>query len=383
MANEPRYAEQGRLALWRRDWADWRGGNRARLWARRGYLRALEGRSDLLWVRAGPDPDEIRLAADLLGAIRRLRLDLRLVLTYEREYVEVLRERLEGVECDRVALGYGPGGHGRWLERAVARLRPRVVITVGHAPEPALARAVLANAGEVRAFAVADGPSADTPALTAVTPVKNGVAEAWRDRAETVDPAADPRAVLAMAQGEPVLPALLGHGRMAWFIGVSDWAELTAAWESHPLVGDGVLFVTPAPGADEPPAEWPRLSRWARHAEPGGTVLVVDDPRWHAVIAASAEAIHVFAPAGSAFWQAMASHRPVTMAGEPAADSVGEAPCPRHPATAVAGLAVWQEWRNNPAAAADLGRRCRQYFWAVRRQAQANIDELLQRIDAW
>ncbi|MFO8155586.1 MAG: hypothetical protein ACQERR_06735 [Pseudomonadota bacterium] len=383
MTSEPRYAEQGRLALWRRDWADWRGGNRARLWARRGYLRAPEGRSALLWVRAGPDPNEIRLAADLLGAIRRLRLDLRLVLTYEREFVEVLRERLEGVERERVALGHGPGGRGRWLERAVGRLQPRAVITVGHAPEPALARAVLNTGGEIRAFALDAGPPADGPELTAVTPVDSATAEAWRDRAGQVDAAADPRAVLAVAQVEPVLPAILGHERIAWFIGVSDWAELASAWTDHPLASDGVLFVTPAPGAEEPPTEWPRLSRWARHAEARGTVLVVDDPRWNAVVAASAEAIHVFVHEGGAFWQAMASHRPVTTAREPEADSAGRAPCPLHPATAAAGLAVWQEWHNNPSAASELGRNCRHYFWAVRRQAQANIDGLLQRIDAW
>ena len=377
---ERRYNELGLGGLWRQDWQDWREGNRHRLWARRGYLRPIEGRAPLVWLRAGPASEEIRLAADLLGAIRTRRHDLRLILTYEREDLAVLRERLDGMERERIAFGYGPGGRGRWLRRSVARMQPRAVITVGHAPEAPLREAVHGAGGELFGYGI-DSPPTAQDRLDWLQPLRPAIGEAWCSAAESVMPAADPPAVLAQAQVEPVLPAMLGGEALVWLAGVDDWEELERSWAEAGR--GGILFVTPATDAEPAPRSWPRISAWDRRALPGGTIVVVDDPRWHAVIAVSAEAIHLLDADSPVFWQALAAHRPVTLGGVRAPSGEGAIPCPRYPATAAGGLAAWRHWRENPVEARNLGRDGRNHFWSARRRVQDNLEVLLQRIEAW
>lgn len=366
---------QGAAGFWQRrraDWSDLRH-NRRRYHARRGRLRPPEGRSPLVWIQSGEGSDNLRLAADLLGALRQSRLDLRLVLTYPDEDRAILRERLEGCSREKVALGYGPDPVPRAQQRVAQRLAPLGVIGVGMAPSPALEAVP-------HRVAVRSGPAGSS--VEAALPADNETAEAWQGRAEEVAPAADPLTLLAEAQVEPVLPALLGGDRLAWFIGVSDWRALETAWRAHPLAAEGVLFATPAPGS-RGPAHLPRIADWDRTPLPPGTLMVVDDPRWNPALAVSAEAIHLFADQPAARWQALAGHRPVTSAVRLPADASGTLPCPVLGAGNEAALAAWQGWLDDPRAARELGGACRRHFWAVRREADSAVNRLLERIYAW
>ena len=356
----------------RADWHDLRH-NRRRYHARRGRLRPPDGRSPLVWIRAGEGADNLRLAADLLGALRQYRLDLRLVLTYPDEDRAVLRERLEGCSREKVALGYGPDPVPRAQRRVAERLAPLGVIGVGCAPESTLA--TIPHRVAVRA-APADAP------VEAVLPADAAAAEAWQGRAEAIAAAADPLTLMVEAQVEPVLPALLKTERLAWWIGVSDWAGLEVAWRSHPLSADGVLFATPAPGTRIPPG-WPRISDWDRAPLPAGTVMIVDEPRWHPALAVSAEAIHLFRELAAPRWQALAGHRPVTTATPLPVDGIGAPPPPVIGEGSEAALAAWQGWREDPVSARDLGGACRRHFWDVRREADTAVNGLLERIYAW
>lgn len=366
---------RGSAGFWQRrraDWSDLRH-NRRRYHARRGRLRPPEGRSPLVWIQAGEGADNLRLAADLLGALRQSRLDLRLVLTYPEEDRAILRERLEGCSREKVALGYGPDPVPRAQGRVAERLAPLGVIGVGRAPTPALE-------GISHRVAVRSGPAGAS--VEAALPADSDTADAWQGRAEDIAPAADPLTLLAEAQVEPVLPALLGGDRLAWFIGVSDWRGLEAAWRAHPLASQGVLFASPAPGA-KVPAHLPRLADWDRKPLPAGTLMVVDDPRWNPALAVSAESIHLFEDLPAARWQALAGHRPVTSAVSLPADGTGALPCPVVGSGNEAALAAWQGWLDDPLAARELGSACRRHFWAVRREADAAVNRLLERIYAW
>ncbi|MFP4131520.1 MAG: hypothetical protein ACLFVF_05345 [Thiohalospira sp.] len=361
--------------FWRRrrdDWHDLRH-NRRRYHARRGRLRPPEGRSPLVWIRAGEGADNLRLAADLLGAVRQHRLDLRLVLTYPDEERAILRERLEGCSREKVALGYGPDPVARAERRAARRLAPLGLIEVGIPPSAALAAIP-------HRVAIRSRPA--DAAVEAALPAEAGTAEAWGERAEEVAPAADPLTLLAEAQMEPVLPALLGTERLAWFIGVRDWSGLEADWRAHPLAAEGILFASPAPGA-RVPSHLPRIADWDRSPLPPGTLMVVDDPRWNPALAVSAEAVHLFEDPPAARWQALAGHRPVTSAGPLPADAVGALPCPVVEGGAEAALDAWRGWLDDPLAARELGGACRRHFWAVRREADAAVNRLLERIYAW
>jgi hypothetical protein len=218
--------------------------------------------------------------------------------------------------------------------------------------------------------------------VEAALPADTATAEDWQGQADSIAAAADPLTLLAEAQVEPVLPALLKTERLAWWIGASDWADLESAWRAHPLAQDGVLFATPAPGA-RIPAGLPRISDWDRTPLPAGTLMVVDEPRWHPALAVSAEAIHLFADQPAARWQALAGHRPVTTANPLPVDAVGELPCPVVGAGPRAALTAWQGWRDDPVSARDAGGACRRHFWAVRREADTAVNELLERIYAW
>ena len=100
-------------------------------------------RGKVVWIIAGAERDSVRLAVELLRAIRARRLDIRLVLTFEHDYPELLA-LLD--DCDKTGWGYAPCDHPKAIARVMARFEPFGVILVGTRPRPNLLAALVGHA---------------------------------------------------------------------------------------------------------------------------------------------------------------------------------------------------------------------------------------------
>ncbi|QKT04857.1 hypothetical protein HUS23_14075 [Ectothiorhodospiraceae bacterium 2226] len=356
-------------------------GRHGRANARRGYLRPPAGSGRVVWLQAGHTPHSVLLSAELLAALRERRQDIRLVLTFEEEYPELIKPRLRG---GKIGLGYGPCATARALDRTVERLEPLGVLCIGRPVARHLA--ALAATRGIHLVAVDTLPDANLQApIEAAYPSDGAQASVWTSHARYVAPPADPMTILTPAQVEPTFGALVRGAReprLLWVHGgLAHVRAALAAWRRSPPHGESVLFVSLAEEAPWPDAPAP-LSGWQREAVAPGTVLYVDAPRWLPAVAASADAVYLETPSRAVLWHALAGGAPVWLAG--GAQSVLERLAidlpvrdpPAFFAELPAALAAPQQLRP----LADAGRRA---FWQARRQAGQVVEELLQRVYDW
>lgn len=372
--------------LWYHGLRDRLRGEHARANARWGYLRPPAVRGKLVWIKAGGTRGSVRTAVELLRAIRERRLDIRLVLTFERDYPDLLEERVRGLA--KVGLGYGPSDAPAAVRRALQRLDPFAIIWVDHAPGPRL----LAAARQRGLHTVAYGtPPVQQGQVEAAYPLDPADAQAWQDSraADYVAPTADPLAQLVEAQVEPTFGSLVRGGAdcsLAW-MHLGSAGELPAvrrawaAWAGRP---DAILFVSAAAGLEgvgEEPGEL-RISAWRRLPVAPGSLVLVDEARWAPALAVSADAIHLTTPDRLAMWQALAGGVPVSVGTSEAL------PAPP-PAGAVVEpdpgrfFTLWSGYREDPMGARRRGDEARRRFWEERRRSAEVVGEFLQRVYDW
>lgn len=387
--------------LWRADLRDRLTGNAARANARWGFLRPPAGRGKLLWIVTGAGREAVRLAVDALCALRARRQDLRLVLSFEHEYPDLL-ERAR--DLDRTAVGYGLCDAPAAVRRALKALVPFGVVFVRHAPRPNLVRRLADTPVHTVALNCACVPGR----FEAAYPANRAQALAWREAgsADHVAAPADFETLLVEAQVDPNFRSLVcgGNELQLWWmhgLGTAQAAALAASWRRSLLAERGVLFLAPPaavaaqaleqvlPGD---PARLIRLSRWTRGALPPGAIVLVDEDRWLPAIAASVTAAHFFAGASSwALWHALAGGAPVSLAdpalyacfagnGAPQ-DEVEEALAMYEDLGAL--IERWQAYAADPLETRRAGDRARRLFWHVRRRAQATSADFLQRVYDW
>jgi hypothetical protein len=398
------------LDLWRADLRDRLRGARARANARWGFLRPPPGRGRLVWVMADSSRASVRLAVDVLRALREKRLDLRLVLTFEHEYPELL-ERTGGLE--RCAVGYGPADVPAAVRRALESLEPIGVVFVRRPVPAGLAAALAARA--VHAVALNAPPPAfggkdSRPTacrLEAVYPSNQAEARGWGRviGVEFIALAADFLSLLAAAQVEPRFHRLVSgtarEPRPLWWVQGLDAVQAAAwvtAWRASPLARQGVLCLGPGENEDAGQAAWAavgadvRLSRWPRTPLSAGSIVLVDEDRWWPALAAAASGIHLGSHAGvTALWQALAGGAPVSVAdrdsylaleGNGAAQS--EVSSALHLiADPIEVLTHWREYADDVPQARRAGDRVRRLLWQVRRRAQVLSADFLERVYDW
>ena len=125
--------------LWR-DIRDRLSGNKQRANARWGWVKPPAGQSKLIWIRAGKTRDSVLLAAGLMAAIRHKRQDVRLVLTYQQEYQDIIVEHLSGLK--KIGFGYSCAPHVAIESRMLNRLSPFAIIFVEEVTGNAIFRAL-------------------------------------------------------------------------------------------------------------------------------------------------------------------------------------------------------------------------------------------------
>ncbi len=362
----------------RADWHDWREKDHARLNARHGYLLPPKGEGKVVWIKAGASRKSVLLACELLGALREKRLDIRLALTFEQDYRDIIEPRLRGLR--KVGLGYGPNDRPKTVARVLGRLQPFGLILVDTLAHPNLPRAAAASGTHVIAFNTAPGEFD----VEAAYPESASAAEAWQQsgRASHLAAAADPLSLFVEAQADTTLRSLLAAGKEAlrvwWWQGpASAQSDFIRQWRSSTLAGEGVLFVS-GEGPFEVQADL-AISDWDRRPLSPGAVIALDDPRWTAAVASAMDAGHLAAAGRRDTWQALAGSSPLSVApGHPLA---GEAlPVLAGPEEV---LKAWHSLRSAPDETRRRGDAAHRRFWQERRRAQQVIDEFLQRVFDW
>ena len=362
--------------LWYHGLRDRMAGNKAKANARWGWLRPPNVQGKVVWVVAGASRDSVRLGVELVQAIRAKRLDIRLVLTFEEDYPELLKP-LETL--NKTGWGYGPGDHPMAVKRVLARFSPLGIVFAGVAPRPNLARVCAQRPHTL--IVAADTPEAGV--FEQVYPASEAQENSgqMQPRAPTVDFFS----MLTEAQVDPNFKSLVNHGveRHLWWLHSDDAgyaAVFAAGWrEKFP---DSVLFVSGKAVADFADNAL-KISQWQRTMVESGSVVLTDDTKWLPAIAAACTAVHLQALTLPVMWQAMAGGCAVSCQNAsdlPKADlSLSIAEFTDRDAV----LGHWQEYRDNPILARSRGDDARRQFWQERRLAAEINEELLQRIFEW
>lgn len=360
--------------VWRTVLRDYRAGEARRARARLGFLTPPEGRGRVVWIKAGAGADALRLGAELLAAVRDRRRDLRIVLTFEQDEPDLLRALPH--PWPRVGIGYGPCDRPRVVTRILRRFQPCGIILAESAPPLNLLRRTLAPVAAVGT------PAAAAPVATA-WPVTADAQRDWEERGQAGElmAAADPQARFAEAQADVVLRVLLGGGerRLWWWHGrAAQWPEWLAAWRGWDASRDDILMASVADGGT--PGESPlRISAWDRRGLPGGVVLHIDDARWFAATASAVHGVHLADPGRAVLWQALAAGCAVSLGREVAA---ADLPVPVL-AAPDAVIGQWRELRDDDSRRRSQGDAARHRFWEERRQVDANLGALMDRVWTW
>ncbi len=376
----PAYGSR-RLALLYHDIKDRLSGHKARANARWGWVRPPRGQGRVIWLRAGGSRASVALAADLLAAIRDKRQDVRLVLTFQHDYPEIYAPRLQGLR--KIGVGYGHCDTPGAVRRVFRRLEPFAVIAVGEAPGPHFLAYLEGYQGHSLAFQLEQPPAGGHFELACP-----GYGQRYGHCAHSL-PACDMHSLLVQAQVEPSLGGILRGADEAlglyWLAGVTarELPELLAAWRAHALSRRGLLCLSPAPGEKLVHQDLLDLADWPRQAVPAATVLLANDGRWQAAVAASANATHLGRVERASLWQALAGGAPVSLDPGLAVPALAEFEALPRLAEVTAVFDHWQRLGGDALASRRQGDAARRLFWQVRRQAAAVSQDMLQRIYDW
>lgn len=363
-------------ALLLHDLADRAGGRSGRANARWGLLRPPQAGGKLLWIVAGAQRSSVRLAVELARAIRDKRLDLRLVLTFEHEYADLLAG-LAGL--NKTGWGFGPCDRAGALRRTLERLNPLGVICAGNSPRLNLAAALAGVPHSLLVAAACNGAGFERayPSTEAQQRSCQGVA---------CEPAVNLLTLVMPSQVDPTLAALMngrGKRKLWWWHGDDGRRLQHFIAEFRAFVPADPLFITGAAAGSAGAGRALAISVWNREPVPDRALVAVDDSKWLPALAAACTAIHFDAPDADLLWQAMAGGAAVSTAPgvELPKASLAAALQELDRAAAVAGL--WAAYRDDAFLPRQRGDRLRRLFWQERRLAQQVSAELLERVFGW
>lgn len=367
-------------ALLAADWYDRQSGQLARKAARWGYLKPPPGTGKVVWVICGNSADSVTLGVELTRAIREKRLDIRLVLTFEREFPAQL-DFLQGLP--ETGYGYAPADHRCAIQQAFKRFDPFAVIFCGTHPRQNLSSAL----GRVaHCVAVATAAAAQPAVVEYVYPASEQQARSWQSQASA--PIADFTSLLVEAQIDPNFRTLINGSkqRHLWWLHSDDVAaagDLAARFRT--VFRDDVLFIS---GIDQPQTfdsgdNTLTISTWNRGVLAAGTIMLVNDNKWLPAIAAAVTATHLETLSPRVLWQAMAGGAAVSCADHTALPKKNLREALAEFKSHEVLLYQWRAYRDNPILARGHADGARRKFWQERRLAAHVNAELLERVFAW
>lgn len=336
------------FGLWLADRHDRRHGLTARMVARRGWIKPLGERGKVIWIIAGHTRASVRQAVELTAAIRAKRLDIRLILTFEQDFPDLLAP-LDN--CDKTGWGYAPSDRPNAIKRALQKLDPYGFIVVDTAVRHNLSRVLN-----------------DAPRVLVTHPKQATF------RHEILGSGADWQTLFTQAQVDPNFKSLANQSNerhLWWWHGAFD-QHARQQWQDR--LNQDILFVSGATPAGTHSA----ISQWNREPFSDGSVVWVDDEKWLPAIAASITGAHFASDDHTLIWQAMAGGSAIssqlTSLPESMAAAITQQELP---------FESWQNWRNQPISARKLGDTARRVFWQARRQAEQDSQQMIERVFEW
>ena len=379
------YYENGLLRGRWASWQDARAGRRGQANARWGWIKAPGERGPILWMQSFSDPDNQRLGIELSRAIAEKRRDLRMVMTFETEYPQLLQQHTESLE--RLGYGFGPCDHAQAVERTLDKLKPLRYLALGQMPRKGLSAALKQR--QIPSVLMAADPQNPVPTLLeAVYPRDARQAEQWQGKvsAAVLQEPVDFATLFTIAQVDPNFRSMISgtdEGLLWWVEGLTgkQWQDWRQAWAASPLSRQGLLFL----GGAERPEDLPLLSKWRRQPLPAGSVLAVDEDRWYPALAAAAQAVHLLSAASFLQWQVYAGSRPVSVHSGVVLNAArqleaGAVQVLNNPSQV---LQHWQDLYADVMQARQRGDATRRVFWQERRLAGERLPEFLQRVFDW
>ena len=350
-------------------------GNAARANARWGWLTAPQSSGKLIWIVAGSSAESVRLGVEVTRAIREKRLDVRLVLTFEREHQFLLAPLYS---LKKTGWGYGPSDYSSSVSRALRKLQPFAIIFVGAPPKPNLARA-LQTIPHKMVIAAENKYHVDAT-FDFIYPATELQAQGWNTL--HLSPVVDFFSLLSEAQIDPNLKSIVNGeiSRRLWWLHADDASFINEFIKSFNIeFPRDVLFVS---GSGALPASV-RMSTWQRTPFPEGTIVWVDDLKWIPAVAACATASHFFCITASIFWQAMAGGSAISVkdARLLPKKTLAEAIAVLDGKTLV--LEKWQAYCDNPILTRKMADTARRFFWEERRLSVITNRTLLQNVFDW
>jgi hypothetical protein len=366
-------------ALWLHDLRDRAGGRTHRANARWALVSAPPGPGKLVWISAGATIDAVNLGVQIVRAIHAHRQDVRLVLTFEAEFPELLHPLRA---APRIGFGYAPADYAGSLLRVSRRLEPFGIVLAGTVLRPNFAR--LASAVP-HCLAIATTPRAGAmPRIERAYPSRE--AEHWNG-AENA-PMTDLSVLWASAHVESTIGLRMAGAvqrRLWWWHGDDAVAgtRLAALWRGR--FREDILLMSGTATADLSSTSDAvvRLSTWNGEPLPGSSIVLVDGEDALPEVAAAACAGHLATFDTARFWQALAAGialtrgtatvlpRPALDPAIPVRDAVED------------NLEFWAGMRQHVIARRAAADAARKAFWSERRTAEAVRDELLGRVFAW
>jgi len=369
-------------------------GDKIKANARLGLVSAPEGSSKLIWIHAGETRQSVMLAAAILAAIRHKRLDVRLVLTYENEFQDILVQHLSGLE--KIGFGYGCANNKQAARRMVKRLKPFAAVFVNETLPAHILQVLRDN--QVKHCIAFQTPALSVNPIEACYPSLRDV-DCKSINASYVSKAFDAITQLVQAQVDKQLGALL-QGDQARKIFLVHGADSESArkvlhnWRGSTLNGSSILSFT----LDEPNGQGLAalseavqqagfqpllLSQWQKTAIDPQQVVIADEPRWFAALAVSSHACYIRQANDYAFWQMMASGSALIYDEQIAAHQKKLFPELCKATTLDALYEHCLSLQNNLVLQRQTGDACRKVFWQARREAEQAVEELLQRVFDW
>jgi len=355
-------------------------GNKSRANARLGLVNPPEGKSKLIWIRAGQSRDSVLLAAGLMAAIRHKRLDVRLVLTYEKEYQDVIIEQLSGLE--KIGFGYACADTVSTELRMLKRLDPFAIIFAGKSASDGVIQALQKQpvkhilnfqSDAIKSLSV----EASYPNISNIKQTENTF---------------EAMTLLMQSQVDVQLGALLKGSETRELFLISSPVNRSKLdmvlenWKQSDLSNRAILciYAGDAPDTvseilDKKELKKKYFSQWDRETAANNEIFVIDEWRWFAATAASATAIHLLDYNQLTFWQSLASATVLSL-DDGIKPTLG-LDLPHHGEEKL--VSYWESLSDNAFLCRKLGDENRRQFWSQRRLAQEQIDKLLQRVYDW
>lgn len=377
-------------------------GNKARANARLGLVNPPAGTGKLIWIVAGQSYDSVLMAAALLAAIREKRQDVRLVLTYETEYQDVIVQQMSGLK--KIGFGYGCGDSVLAVKKMLNRLLPFAVILVGDSPAKSLLK-VLSKENKIHKIACqlnqADWQAKGNEKLFEACYPHSFADDKLSAHCENVSEPFDVLTRLVQSQVDKQLGAMLCGERHAQLFqvhnpGAGQLDNILSLWKKSDIAKNNLLVISTDKEmlsaeeistfkniAKQNQLNTLLLSKWQQQAVAENHILIADEKKWYAALCASATASHLFAADMNHFWQMVASGSVVTSDVDNHAISQDFKNLIQTRSDFSDILFYWQSLLDNPLELRKNSDALRKYFWQKRRQAETQVDELLQRVYDW